>query len=228
MQVAGAASCTQPSHTLMTIAAAPLPAQVFPKLCPDGIDLLQKMFEYDPAKRITVRQGGGVQGCAHDCRLGLGCMHGGRALGTPLLVPAPPRRLRPGDADPRPGHPGPLTHCRRPRMRCSTPTSTTSRSARWWRRWRTPAWLRRSERAAAPGPRLLRAGPAPQQARRNHWRGPCRLQGCRCPGGTAASTAAAALPPGHPVQRTAASGQNMCRRSALLAAAHAALLSLPR
>ena len=28
--------------------------RVFPRLCPDGIDLMQKMFEYDPAKRITV------------------------------------------------------------------------------------------------------------------------------------------------------------------------------
>jgi len=33
--------------------------KVFPKLCPAGIDLMQKMFEYDPAKRITV---GGCRG----------------------------------------------------------------------------------------------------------------------------------------------------------------------
>ena len=32
--------------------------KVFPKLCPLGIDLMQKMFEYDPAKRITVGGGG--------------------------------------------------------------------------------------------------------------------------------------------------------------------------
>ena len=36
--------------------------KVFPKLCPLGIDLMQKMFEYDPAKRITVRVGGWAGG----------------------------------------------------------------------------------------------------------------------------------------------------------------------
>ena len=30
------------------------PVQVFPKLDAVGIDLMQKMFMYDPAKRITV------------------------------------------------------------------------------------------------------------------------------------------------------------------------------
>lgn len=29
-------------------------AKVFPRLCPAGIDLMAKMFEYDPARRITV------------------------------------------------------------------------------------------------------------------------------------------------------------------------------
>lgn len=29
--------------------------KVFPKLCPLGIDLMQKMFEYDPAKRVTAK-----------------------------------------------------------------------------------------------------------------------------------------------------------------------------
>lgn len=36
-------------------------ARVFPRLCPAGIDLMAKMFEYDPARRITVR--GAVAAC---------------------------------------------------------------------------------------------------------------------------------------------------------------------
>ena len=35
--------------------------KVFPKLCPAGIDLMMKMFEYDPANRLTVS--GGFLGC---------------------------------------------------------------------------------------------------------------------------------------------------------------------
>lgn len=35
-------------------------ARVFPRLCPAGIDLMAKMFEYDPARRVTVRGGEGA------------------------------------------------------------------------------------------------------------------------------------------------------------------------
>ena len=31
-------------------------SKVFPSLCPNGIDLLQQMFEYDPSKRITAME----------------------------------------------------------------------------------------------------------------------------------------------------------------------------
>ena len=44
---------------------------MFPKLCPEGIDLLERMFEYDPAKRITVRAAAGR------CRLRLAAGVGG-------------------------------------------------------------------------------------------------------------------------------------------------------
>ncbi len=56
---AGFPSAGVGSRGLTSAAHPDLPPQVFPRLCPDGIDLMQRMFEYDPAKRITV--GAGVQ-----------------------------------------------------------------------------------------------------------------------------------------------------------------------
>ena len=52
--------------------------KVFPKLCPAGIDLMQKMFEYDPAKRITV-------GCCSTA-VGTSSIEGAFRV---LLLPAP-------------------------------------------------------------------------------------------------------------------------------------------
>lgn len=72
-------------------------AQVFPRLCPDGIDLLQRMFEYDPAKRITVCGTGPWVACSGASQLLVAgrstvCLHRRRshpAVSGPTPAPMP-------------------------------------------------------------------------------------------------------------------------------------------
>ena len=92
--------------------------KVFPKLCPAGIDLMMKMFEYDPANRLTVSErwwpmATAVLLLAVEFHRGGGGGRGALAVWSverwmPALPPRPP--LRPWSTRSQPNLTQP-THC---------------------------------------------------------------------------------------------------------------------